>query len=302
MKRRILIVTVCMGVLAAACSRTAQQNAGQEAAQGTQSGVDKSLMDTSVNAGDDFDKYANGAGEKNTEIPADKSNISVFSVINDEAQKREAALVNDIANSNPTAGSDETRIANYYKAYMDTAGIEKRGLAPVKADIDRIEAIADKGALADAIGHSLRADADPLNATNFHTENLFGVFVTQGFNDPTKTLPYLLQGGIGLPDRDYYVSSDPAMAKLRADYVPYVARILTLAGLPNAQARAQKIVALEAKTAQPHATLPASQESRTATNPGKRADFDKAAPGLDWGRLLGAAQLGRQQEFIIGQP
>src|SRR5207302_6261040 len=195
----------------------------------------------------------------------------------------------DIAKSNPAAGSDEARIANYYKAFMDTAGIEQRGVASVKADIDRIETIPDKGALAEAIGHSLRADADPLNATNFHTENLFGVFVTQGFNDPTKTVPYLLQGGLGLPDRDYYLSSDPAMAKLRGDYTPYVAKILTLAGFPNPQARAQKIVALETKLAQAHETLEQSQDPVKANNPWKRADFDKKAPGVDWGRLLGAA-------------
>ena len=300
MKRHILIFAASLMALSA-CSKN-PSNVGGEQAQGTQSGIDKSLMDTSVKPGDDFDKYANGAWEKSAEIPADKSNISVFSAINDEAQKREVALVNDIMKSNPAAGSDEARIANYYKAFMDTAAIEKRGLSPIKADIDRIEAIPDKGALADAIGRTLRADADPLNATNYHTENLFGVFVTQGFNDPTKTVPYIMQGGLGLPDRDYYVSPDPAMAKLRADYTPYVARILTLAGLPNADARAQKIVALEMKIAQAHATLEESEDSAKANNPWTRADFDKKAPGLDWGRLLGAAQLGNSQDFIIWQP
>ena len=302
MQRHVLIVTASLLVLTA-CNRSAgSAGPAQQTEQGTQSGIDKSLMDTSVQPGDDFDKYANGAWEKSAEIPADKSNISVFSAINDEAQKREAALVGDLVNSNPAAGSDEGRIGNYYKAYMDTAGIEKRGLSPVKPDIDRIEAIADKGALAEAIGRSLRADADPLNATNFHTENLFGVFVTQGFNDPTKTVPYILQGGLGLPDRDYYVTADPAMAKLRGDYAPYVAKILTLAGLPDAQARAQKIVALETKIARAHETLEASQSAEKANNPWKRADFDKKAPGVDWGRLLGAARLGSQQDFIIWQP
>jgi putative endopeptidase len=300
-----LILIFASALALGACSKNAGSGTGGgsgQQAQGTGSGIELSAIDKSVKPGDDFDKYANGTWEKTAQIPPDKSNIGVFSIINDRAQQREAQLVQDIAKSNPSAGSDEARIANYYNAYMDTDGIEKRGLSPVKPDIDRIEAIPDKGALAEAIGHSLRADTDPLNATNFHTENLLGVFVTQGFNDPTKTVPYIMQGGLGLPDRDYYVSSDPAMVKLRADYTPYVAKILTLAGLPNAQARAQKIVALETKIAQAHETLEASQDPVKANNPWTRADFDKKAPGLDWGRLLGAAQLGNQQDFIIWQP
>jgi putative endopeptidase len=301
MKRPILIIAASLAALTA-CSRNAANESGGQQAQGTQSGIDKSLMDTSVKPGDDFDKYANGAWEKSAEIPADKSNISVFSQINDRAEERKAALVGDIVKSNAAAGTDEGRIANYYKAFTDTGTIEKRGFTPIKPDIDRIEAIADKGALAEAIGRTLRADTDPLNATNFHTENLLGVFVTQGFNDPTKTVPYIMEGGLGLPDRDYYVSGDPAMVKLRVGYTPYVAKILTLAGLPNAQARAQKIVALETKIAQAHETLEASQDSTKANNPWTRADFDKKAPGVDWGRLLGAAQLGNQQDFIVWQP
>jgi putative endopeptidase len=301
MKRPILIIAASLIALTA-CSRTATNESGQQQAQGTQSGIDKSLMDASVKPGDDFDKYANGAWEKSAEIPADKSSISVFSAINDRAEERKAELIDGIVKSNPAAGTDEARIANYYKAFTDTAAIEKRGLSPIKPDIDRIEATADKGALAEAIGRTLRADTDPLNATNFHTENLFGVFVTQGLNDPTKTVPYVMQGGLGLPDRDYYLSADPAMVKLRGDYTPYVAKILTLAGFPNAQARAARIVALETKIAQAHATLEESQDSTKANNPWKRADFDKKAPGIDWGRLLGAAQLGSRQDFIIWQP
>jgi putative endopeptidase len=299
MKRHILIIAASLAALSA-CGRSANDEGGQQAA-GTQSGIDKSLMDTSVKPGDDFNAYASGTWQKNTEIPADKSGISVFSIINDRAEQRKAALVGDIVKSNPEAGTDEARIANYYKAYMDTAAIEKRGLAPIKPDLDRIQAIADKGALAEAIGRTLRADTDPLNATNFHTENLFGVFVTQALGEPTKTVPYLMQGGLGLPDRDYYLSSDPEMAKLRGAYTPYVAKVLTLAGLPNAQARAAKIVALEHLIAQAHATLEESQDSFKANNPWKRADFDKKAPGVDWGRLLGAAQLGNSQDFIIWQ-
>jgi putative endopeptidase len=299
MKRSALWL-IASALALAACNTHTGNNAAQKT-PGSASGIDKSLMDTSVKPGDDFDKYANGTWEKTTQIPPDKSNISVFSVISDTAEKRETDLVSGIVNSDPTSG-DDAKIANYYKAYTDTATIERRGLTPVKADVDRIEAIQDKGALAEAIGHTLRADTDPLNATNFHTENLFGIFVTQAFGDPAKTVPYVMQGGLGLPDRDYYLSSDPNMAKLRASYTPYVAKILTLAGLPNAPQRAARIAALEQLIAQAHEGLQESQDSTHANNPWKRADFDGKAPGVDWGRLLGAAQLGSQQDFVVWQP
>ena len=296
------MLLILASALALGACNTSSKNQGQAQAAGTESGIELAAIDKSVKPGDDFDKYANGTWEKTAEIPADKSNIGIFSMINDRAQERKAELIDGIVKSNPAAGSDDARIANFYKAYMDTDAIEKRGLSPIKPDLDRIQAIADKGALAEAIGQSLRADEDPLNATNLHTENLFGIFVTQAFGDPSKTVPYILQGGLGLPDRDYYVSSDPAMAKLRADYVPYVSKILTLAGFPNAEARARKIVALETKLAQAHATLEQSEDVTEANNPWKRADFDKKAPGVDWGRLLGAAQLGNSPDFIVWQP
>ncbi|NUS19576.1 MAG: M13 family metallopeptidase [Mesorhizobium sp.] len=296
------LLLILASALAVGGCNTSTKNQGQAQAAGTQSGIDLAAIDKSVKPGDDFDKYANGTWEKTAEIPADKSNIGIFSMINDRAQERKAELIDGIVKSNPAAGSDDARIANFYKAYMDTGAIEKRGLSPIKPDLDRVQAIADKGALAEAIGGTLRADEDPLNATNLHTENLFGIFVTQAFGDPSKTVPYILQGGLGLPDRDYYVSSDAEMAKLRSEYGAYVTKILTLAGFPNAQARAQKIIALETKLAQAHETLETTQDVTKANNPWKRADFDKKAPGVDWGRLLGAAQLGNSQDFIVWQP
>ncbi len=116
-------------------------------------------------------------------------------------------------------------IADYYAAYMDTAGIEKRGLDPLKQRLDEIEKIKSKGDLARALGQQLRADVDPLNATKLWTENLFGLFVTQALSDPTRTVPYLLQGGLGMPDREYYVSDEPEMAKLRTAYQAYVGEL-----------------------------------------------------------------------------
>ncbi|RST30557.1 M13 family peptidase [Sphingomonas ginkgonis] len=303
MNRTVLLLAAsALALGACSYSQTNNQSAAEQKQAGSQSGVNTAWLDKGTRPGDDFNEYANGTWQKNTEIPQDKSNISSFSVVNDTAEKRGAELIQGLAKANPAAGSNEARIANFYNAYLDTNAIEQKGVAPLKTDIDRIEAIADKGALAQAIGGTLRADADPINNTNFHTENLFGIFVTQAFEDPSKSVPYVMQGGIGLPDRDYYLSSDGNMAKIRSAYAPYVAKIMTLSGLPNAEARAQKVVALENMIAQAHESLQDSQDSFKANNPWKRADFDRKAPGLDWGRLFGAAGLGSQQDFIVWQP
>ena len=144
--------------------------------------------------------------------------------------------------ANPDANSNDGKIANYYNAYLNTDAIDKAGLTPAKADLDAIAGIADKKQLSAAIGGTVRADTDPINATNFQTQNLFGVFVTQGLSTPGETLPYLMQGGIGLPDREYYVSGDAKMLELRGKYKAYIQQILQLANYPDPQGSAQRIM------------------------------------------------------------
>src|SRR5206468_9074283 len=129
MKRHLLIVAASLAALAG-CNKTATTSETQHA-QGTQSGIDLAAIDKSVKPGDDFDKYANGTWEKTAQIPPDKSNIGLFSLINDTAQKRTAELIDGLVKSNPSSG-DDARIVNYYKAFMDTGAIEKRGLSPIK--------------------------------------------------------------------------------------------------------------------------------------------------------------------------
>ena len=105
-----------------------------------------------------------------------------------------------------------------------------------------------------AIGGNLRADVDPLNSTNFQTDNLFGVFIAQGLTDPEHNTPYLLQGGLGMPDRDYYVSTASDMVELRKQYQSHITTLLQLAGIADAPARAARVFALETKIARVHAT------------------------------------------------
>jgi putative endopeptidase len=297
MKRSILIVAAsALAVTLGACSTQADNNAAQQT-QGTQAGIDVAWMDRSVVPGDDFYNYADGSWMKTTEIPADRSSIGGFFIADQVREKNTRALFDDILKSNAAADTDQGKIANYYNAYLSTDAIDRAGLAPAKADLDAVARISDKTQLSAAIGGTLRADTDPLNATNFQTGNLFGIFVTQGLTTPGEQLPYLMQGGLGLPEREYYLSSDPKMAELRTKYKAYVAQTLGMAGHPDAAGAANRIMALETKIAQAHATREESEDFAKGAQVWTRADLEKKAPGIDWGALLSAAQLGSAGKF-----
>ncbi|WP_448100273.1 M13 family metallopeptidase [Luteibacter jiangsuensis] len=266
------------------------------------SGIDLKGIDHSVQPGDDFDGYANGTWKKTAEIPADRASTGVFLEVFQKAEKRNAELIKAAGEGNPAAGSNERLIADYYKAYMDESAIEKAGLEPLKPALAKIDAIKDKGALSTALGAQLRADVDPINATNLDTEHLLGLFVAQGLEDPSRNVPYLLQGGLGMPNRDYYLKNDKDMVDARTKYQAYVQAILTEAGTPDAAAKAKAIVALETKLAQAQQSIVESEDIHKANNPWPRASFATKAPGIDWNAYFRAAGLDDQPTFIVWQP
>ena len=292
----------------AACDRSASTDKTATPATTTQapatpvSGIDIAGIDKSVQPGDDFDEYANGAWKKATEIPADRSSMSTGYYVFEKAEKRLSDLIQGLDQAKPAAGSNERKIADYYAAYMDEAGIESRGLAPLQTKLDSVAAIADKAALSRYLGGSLRADTDPLNATNYYTENLFGLFVAQALEDPSKNVGYLMQGGLGMPDREYYLASDKEMSANRAAYQTYIAAILKQAGYADADKVAKTIFDLEMKIAKAHANVVDTQDIHKANNPWLMTDFSKNAPGIDWTTFFDAAKLSGQQTIFAWQP
>ncbi|MBZ6382413.1 M13 family metallopeptidase [Sphingomonas sanguinis] len=271
---------------------------------GSLPGVDKAYMDPSVKPGDNFDTYANGGWRKTAEIPADRSSIGVGLDVSLRAEARTAAIIKGAAATRGAPGSDQQRIADYYAAYTDTNGIEARGLTPIQASLSAIAAIKNKSDLSRAIGAAMRSDTDPFNNNNYaSTNDLFGLFVSQDLNQPTRNVPYLMQGGLGLPDRDYYLSDKPEMAEIRTAYQAYLTQLMQLAGLSDPQGRAARVFALETKIAAAQTDIIASQDAHKGDNPWTRADFDARAPGLDWTAFWTAAGLpAGQRDFIAWQP
>ena len=276
--------------------------AATPAAHAADIGLDLAGIDHAVKPGDNFFDYANGAWLKTAQIPADRSSTGTFLKIFELTEQHTADLIRNAGASRPAAGSNARRIADYYAAYMDEAAIERHGLAPLKPELSAIDAIASKDDLARVLGGRLRADVDPINATNFHTENLFGLFVTQGLEDPSHTVAYLLQGGLAMPSRDYYLSSDPHMAAFRDKYRAYVAALLQQAGIADAAAKADTVIALETKIARAQESLIDSQDVHKANNLWTMADFARKAPGLDWAAYFKAAGLDGQKQIDVWQP
>jgi endothelin-converting enzyme/putative endopeptidase len=265
-------------------------------------GINVTNLDRTVKPGDDFYRFANGGWLKRTEIPADRPAVGVFSQLADLANKQTVGLIEEAAKSNSPAGSNARKIAELYNSYMDEAAIEKKGLEPLRPHLQAIAAIKDKRELARALGESLRADVDPLNNTNFHTANLFGIWTAPGFEDADHYTPYLLEGGLVLPDRQYYLDESQHMHELRAKYQEHVAKMLQLAGFNDAAARAAKIVELEHAIAEKHLSLAENQDIHKANNPWTLADFSAKAPGLDWKEFFAGAGLSGEKKFIVWQP
>jgi putative endopeptidase len=263
-------------------------------------GLDLAGIDRSVAPGDDFFRYANGAWVKATEIPPDRSSYGPAEQLAELTAERTAELVRNTAAA--PAGSEARKIGDYYASFMDEAGIEKQGLEPLQPALRRIDAIKDRAQLAQALGATLRADVDVLNNTNLQTPNLLGLWVAQDLDDPGRYVPFLLQGGLGMPDRDYYLNPSQNMADIRAKYQAHIAGMLALAHVADAQGKAARIFDLERRMAQVHWSRAQSEEVLKGNNHWARKDFAVRAPGLDWEAFLGAAGLARQQQFVVWQP
>ncbi len=279
----------------------------QQAPQASQTqpethGINIANMDRSVKPGDNWYEYCNGEWIKRTEMPPDRSRIGVFTKLADLSDKRTAALIEETAKSKEPAGSAARKIADLHNSYMDEAAIEARGLEPIQARLKAIAAISNQKQLGYALGQTLRADVDALNNTNFHTSHLFGLWVAPGFNDSDHYAAYLLQGGVQLPDREYYLADSPHMRELRTKYQAHVSAMLKLAGFTDPDARAQRIYALEHAIAEKHLSLAENDDIHKANNTWKQADFPVKAPGLDWAEYFRGAGLSEQASFIVWQP
>nr|WP_310523148.1 M13 family metallopeptidase [Polymorphobacter sp.] len=256
-------------------------------------GFDVAGMERSVTPGNDWVRFANGGYTDKLEIPADKSNYGMFTKLRDLSQERTRAIIETAAKKSGAPGSEAQKVGDFYASFMDEAGIEAKGLAPVKPMLDGIAAIGDRAALAMKMGELSRDGIDmPIGAS------VFG-----DLKNPDVLSAYVGQGGLGLPDRDYYLDDkNPKFVEARGKYVEHIGKMLTLAGVPDAAAKAKAIYDLERKIATVHWSQVEQRQVEKTYNPMARGKIDAAYPGVDWTALLTAQGLSDQKDIIVAQP
>jgi putative endopeptidase len=248
-------------------------------------GFDTAGMDKSVVPGNDFFDYANGTWLKNTPMPADKARYGMFNVLDDLSKTRTRGIIEE------QTKDPNSKIGNAYLSFMDEAGIEAKGLKPFEPWLDRVRGVKTKADLA-----KLYSDADRLSISI-----PFRMFVGQDRKASDRYALNVIQGGIGMPDRDYYLSTDPKQVETKAKYLQHMTNMLTLAGEPNAAARAQAILDFETKVAKVQWTRAESRDANKTYNKMTLAEVRKFAPGFDFPLLLkdAGANVGY---VVVAQP
>jgi putative endopeptidase len=298
MSLRLLVA--CSAALVLIASATAQPDAHKPEI-GT-FGFNVDGMDRSVEPGDDFVRYTVGKWIDTTEIPSDRSSLGSVAVIKEKASARVRDIIEAAASANTPGGSDSRKIGDYFTSYMDEARIERLGVSPLKPELEAIDAINTRRDLSAALGASIRTDVDVLNLGNFYTPRIMALSVTEDLDDATKYRPYLLQGGLGMPDREYYLGSSPRYAQLRTRYEAHVANMLRLAGFCEPEVRAKRVMSLEMAIAKAHVSVADTNDVAKGNTVWLRSQLAAKAPGLDWTAFLTAAGINGQPRFGAWQP
>ncbi|WP_337042136.1 M13 family metallopeptidase [Emticicia sp. 17c] len=252
------------------------------------------VVDTTVSPKDDFFKYAVGTWLKNNPIPASESAWGIGSLVQDETYKRLRTISEESAKGSTSAGSSEQKIGDFWFTGMDSVSIEKQGINPIKADLDRIAAIKDiNGVLNEvALQHT------------YGIGTLFGAYIFQDEKNSEEQALHLYQGGLGLPDRDYYFNTDTRTANIRKEYKAHLQRMFKLLGNDEATAtqNAEKVYALEEKLAKNSRKIEALRDPYKNYNKMDLAALEKLAPSMKFKDLFTAMQTPQVKSAIVGQP
>ena len=253
-------------------------------------GFDAAGEDKATKPGDNFFRFANGAWLDKTQIPADKPGVSLRLQMTDRTEARLHDMMEQAAAKVPHQPTDlEGKMGAFYKAFMDESRVDALGAKPIEPELTAVRAAQTRDALAGLMGRNL---------SDFEG-SLFNITIDIDLKNPKQYAVLLFQGGLGLPDRDYYLKPDFAAAKSK--YESYVGDLLKLAGWPDSQARAKDVVAFETAIAQASWTKAQERDPVATYNPLTIAQLEKLAPGFAWKAFLSGADLSKAGRVIIAE-
>jgi putative endopeptidase len=251
-------------------------------------GFDAAGMDRSVKPGDDFFRYANGSYMEKLEIPADRSSYGAFNALDELSRDRLKAVIDKASAANAASGP-EAQVGALYKSYMDEATVEALGAKPLAPDLARIRAARNRDEIARLMGATAKGFG----------RSFFDPQVYDDSKDPLKYAVYLGQGGITLPDRDYYL--DDKFRPQREAYEVYIAKMLKLGGWANPEANAKAIIAMETEIAKVSWTRAERRDDDKTYNPVETAKLASFAPGFPWAAFLAGSDLSAAKRVIVAE-
>jgi len=288
MRKLFLLSAASAAVLSLGACASLPSGGGDTTAAIGDWGIDLTAMDTSVAPGDDFFRYVNGAWLDSYEIPADRSRSGTFITLRDESEVDVHSIVAELAEEEEAQGSVEQKVGDFYNSWMNVEALDARGLSSLQPRLDAIAAIDSREDLMVAFG-------------DLHATTPFGMGIIPDPADTTHYIIFIGQGGLGLPDRDYYLKEDERFADFRTAYHDYVVTLHDLAGIASGEEKAGAIIALETRLAQSHWTQERSREITEIYNPMSRAELAELAPQIDWNFLLDSNGLESIETMVVTQ-
>jgi putative endopeptidase len=280
--RWLVGVLVTLVLVMTACTSTPQS---------PESGLLLAGYDRQVRAQDDLFRFANGEWLRTTEIPPDRTRYGAFDALTDQCEQRLRTIIEDSGARRGAAGSPDQQVGDLYASFMDTARLEALGAAPLKESLDRIDALAAPADLIRYFGDGItKGIASPV-----------ALYISQDAKNASAYIPTVWQAGLTMPDRDYYLKSDPQFVTSRDQLRGYAARVLGLAGVADPDTSADQVLALESRLAEVQWTAAQERDATATYNKFTVADATAQTPGLDWEAYLDAAGV-RTTDFIVAEP
>ena len=253
-------------------------------------GIDLTARDMSVKPGENFFRYANGTWLANTAIPADRTRWGTFDMLREKSDADVRTIIEEVALAGGAPGSIQQKIADFYNSFLNQDAIDARALAPIQPELDQIAALRTHE-------QTIRLISTPGIAVN----SPIAAFVGLDDRNPDRYIVNMTHAGLGLPEREFYRRADGQFSQIRAAYVAHIARMLSLAGVGGAAAKARRVMALETAIAERHWPIADRRDRDRTYNLKTRAEIRALAPNFPWDASFDAAGLGNVQEVVIAE-